>query len=218
MSDLGVRAVLFDFAGVLTQPIANAFAVGAARAGVSQDLLRSVLVPMFLSAEDSDLPAHQLERGEISLAAFLASLGDHASVVGPLLDPASPSFVVGEFRAAPDMLAFASEVHEAGMKTAVVSNTVREWEPRWAATLPDPAPFDELVYSSQVGIRKPNPAIFEIALAKLGVVPAEALVLDDSLGNTEAAEQLGLQAIHVTDHAAAIAEARQLCSAALGEG
>ena len=137
--DPAVRAVLFDFAGVLTQPISEAFAVCAARAGVDEGLLRSVLVPMFMSAEDTDLPAHRLERGEISLEAFLATLDDDAAPVRRLLDPSSLSFVVGEFQPSLPMQRFAQELGAAGIKTAVVSNTVREWLPAWEAGLTDPA-------------------------------------------------------------------------------
>ena len=211
-----IRAVLFDFAGVLTQPIAEAFAVCAARAGVDESLLRSVLVPMFLSADDTDLPAHRLERGEISLETFLATLNGDAVPVRRLLDPASPSFVVGEFRPSLPMQAFAEELGQAGRRIAVVSNTVREWLPAWEAGLTDPGLFDALVYSSEVGTRKPSPAIFELTLAKLGIRPEEALVLDDSLANAMAARDMGMGAIHVTDHATAIAEARRVCFAGLG--
>ena len=93
-----------------------------------------------------------------------------------------------------------------------MSNTVREWLPAWEAGLTDPATFDALVYSSEIGARKPSPAIFEMTLSRLGVRPEEALVLDDSLANATAARELGMDAIHVTGHAAAIAEARRWCS------
>jgi len=55
--------------------------------------------------------------------------------------------------------------------------------------------FDELVISAEVGMVKPNPRIFQLVLEKLGVQPAEAIFIDDMLVNVDAARQQGLAAI-----------------------
>lgn len=55
--------------------------------------------------------------------------------------------------------------------------------------------FDELVISSHVGIVKPDPAIYELALEKLGVKPSEALFIDDSPRNVAAAQALGMEGL-----------------------
>ena len=55
--------------------------------------------------------------------------------------------------------------------------------------------FDNLVISSEVGMIKPNPAIFEIAMDNLGVEPKESIFIDDWPNNVSAARELGLQGI-----------------------
>jgi len=205
------RAVLFDFAGVLTEPLTQVFLETAAQAGVAAEQLASVLLPMFMSGADSDLPAHRWERGEIGLDEFLAGLDPATADVARLLDPASPDYVIGRFRAHPGMVSFAGEVRAAGFRTAVVSNVVREWGPRWDEILGATAGFDEVIYSYEVGVRKPSRAIFDVVLGRLGVDAGEALYLEDSASMVAAAAGFGIRAIHVDDHDRAIAEARRIC-------
>jgi HAD superfamily hydrolase (TIGR01509 family) len=56
--------------------------------------------------------------------------------------------------------------------------------------------FDDLVISAEVGLAKPDPRIFQLSVERLGVQPAEAVLVDDVLANVEAARGVGLQAIH----------------------
>jgi putative hydrolase of the HAD superfamily len=73
--------------------------------------------------------------------------------------------------------------------------------------------FDVVIDSSEVGMRKPNPAIYHLALEQLGGVPAaEAVFIDDSPGNVVGARNAGLQGIHFEDAAQAIAELDALLS------
>ena len=78
----------------------------------------------------------------------------------------------------------------------------------WRALIPVDELFDFVVDSSSVGVRKPDPRIFEIALQRLGsVASGQVVFLDDYQANVDAARELGLQAITVgTDLRAAIEE------------
>ena len=58
--------------------------------------------------------------------------------------------------------------------------------------------FDVVVCSGDVGLVKPDPAIFQLTLDRLGVAPDEAIFIDDSPGHVAAARALGLQGIHFT--------------------
>ena len=58
--------------------------------------------------------------------------------------------------------------------------------------------FDVVVCSGDVGMVKPDPAIYELTLARLGVEPGEAVFIDDNVGNVAAARELGLHGIHFT--------------------
>ena len=204
-----IKAVLFDVAGVLTAPIGPPFAAKALQAGLDLRELSSSALAAFAAPGDSDLPAHRIERGEISLEDFLSGLdpADRASRI--LMDPVSRYFVPPAFEGHAGMHELVRDVRNSGRRTAVISNVVQEWLPWWEASIPLDL-FDEVVYSCSVGLRKPNPAIYYHAVIRLGVEPQEALFLDDFEAMVDGARAIGMQAIHVQQHDRAIAEARTL--------
>jgi putative hydrolase of the HAD superfamily len=92
------------------------------------------------------------------------------------------------------------ELRAAGYRLGLITNNVREGSATWRALVPVDELFEVVVDSSEVGMRKPNPAIFHHALELLGVDdPAEAVFLDDAPGNVAGARRAGLHAIHVDD-------------------
>jgi len=97
-----------------------------------------------------------------------------------------------------------------GYRTALITNSVVEWLPWWDRVLPDGDVFDVVVHSCRVGLRKPDPAIYRLALDRLGVQPAEAMFLDDFEAMADAAREVGMHVVHVTEHAAALRDARAL--------
>ena len=56
--------------------------------------------------------------------------------------------------------------------------------------------FDQVIVSCEVGVMKPAPAIYQIALEKVNCTPEEAVFIDDSLENVEGARNVGMHAIH----------------------
>jgi putative hydrolase of the HAD superfamily len=56
--------------------------------------------------------------------------------------------------------------------------------------------FDEVIISAEVGLAKPDPRVFHLALERLGVKPTEAVFVDDFLHNVEGARAVGMKAIH----------------------
>jgi putative hydrolase of the HAD superfamily len=100
------------------------------------------------------------------------------------------------------------ELKGRGLRMAMLTNNVREWEAMWRAMLPVDEIFEIVVDSAFVGCRKPEPRIYEITLERLGL-PAEAcLFIDDILVNVEGARAIGLYAVHFQDNEQAIAEIR----------
>jgi len=105
----------------------------------------------------------------------------------------------------PAMLAWQQALKARGMLTGILSNMgdnvleniEREFD--WIHR------FDVLIWSYQLGIAKPDPAIYHTVLSKLGTAPAETLFIDDKLVNIEAAQALGMKAILFTD----VAQLRQ---------
>jgi putative hydrolase of the HAD superfamily len=81
------------------------------------------------------------------------------------------------------------------LRTGILSNSApgaREREARWGFE----DLTDDLVYSHEVGLLKPDPRIFELAATRLGVQPEEIVFLDDQPGHVEAARAAGWQAVH----------------------
>ena len=72
------------------------------------------------------------------------------------------------------MLDLAARVRAAGYRTALLTNNVREWEPRWRAIFAVDELFELVVDSAFVGLRKPDPAIYRLTCERLGL-PAEAV-------------------------------------------
>ena len=95
---------------------------------------------------------------------------------------------------------------EHGLRLALLTNNVREFEPHWRAKLPVDDLFEVVVDSAFVGMRKPDPEIYELTLSHLGLPAPACLFLDDLDVNVDAARTLGMPAIHFRTTAQAIAE------------
>ena len=99
----------------------------------------------------------------------------------------------------PAMLAWQKQLQQHGLLTAILSNMgdnvlVRiEREFDWIHR------FDVLVWSFQLHMAKPDPAIYHYLLQKLGTQPEETLFLDDKLINVEAAQALGMKALQFSN-------------------
>ena len=199
-----IDAALFDFGGVLVREgSVNDFARMAPHAD-PEVVLHHAVGPYH---EDADHPWHQVERGELDMAewyaltvAALAEAG--VEVVIPKGDGSgAPLFTPNE-----PVIEAVRAVRAAGGKTAVVTNNVRELSTTWRPVLPLDELFDTVVDSCEVGLRKPNPAIYHLTVERLGVAPDRAVLLDDIESNLRGAEAAGLRAIHVgPDPTAAVA-------------
>ena len=205
-----IKAVLFDVAGVLTESYGHILLEAAEEIDANIEMLAEVLLPIFLGENDPDNMGHKLERGEVSLEDFLGSLGPAEHDVRALLHPDSPHFFGHSFNPNQKMMEFADELSAGSVATGIVSNSVKEWMPAWETAIPDRSIFDTVILSSEVGLRKPSEAMYALALDQIGILPHEAVFLDDFEPMVEGARRAGLHAIHVTDHGAAIQEVREL--------
>jgi putative hydrolase of the HAD superfamily len=203
-----IRAVISDFGGVLTTPVAGSFAVFAERAGLTMAELRSALGAIF--ARGGAHALYELECGRISEAEFVARLeralledcGREISCAGfseALWDGLAPN---------PPMIALMTQLRAEGYRMALVTNNVREWETRWRAMAPIDDIFEVVIDSAFVGVRKPDPEIYELALAGLGVEGAECLFIDDLERNCVAARAFGMRTVTYSDADQAVAEIR----------
>ncbi len=204
------KAVCFDVGGVLTHSMDSVMPESISASGVDFAKLAPIFMEMFVSDSDTDNPGHQLERGEISIDHFVDIMGDMGTEIRKVLHPDSEHFIMAKLKPAQVMHEFVQEVRDAGFATGIISNVISEWLPWWDNFTPSHELFDVVLYSCDVGLRKPSTSIYLSAAQQLNYSPEEIVYLDDFLPMVEAARKVGMRVVHVTDHAAAIAEAREL--------
>jgi putative hydrolase of the HAD superfamily len=198
-----LKGAIFDLGGVMTEPL------GRHREKivdpVQLDLLR-FFVNEFRDVYHLPTGAHDLhllETGEISdeeffdrMAARYIAEGGHDAV-----DARTAQHVVfGKgMVACGAMIDAVRQVKGAGYRTALLTNISRSGEALWRSLLPVDELFDAVVDSSQVKLRKPDPAIFLLTCGRLGLAPRECLFVDDLRCNVDAATELGMTTIQCND-------------------
>ena len=192
-----VDAVVFDFGGVYTPSPFDAMITLGARLGIEpSEAMAHVFGPY---DRDTDHPWHQAERGELDLSATRDAILASAQAEGldiDLYDVFGMMSGGGEVR--PAMVERTRELRVEGYRTALITNNVAELRDFWRPLLPLDELFDVVIDSSEVGMRKPDPRIFEMALTQLGGIdPTRSVVLDDYPGNITAAEALGMRGVLV---------------------
>ena len=206
------EALVVDFGGVLTTPLQVAMLEFAQDAGIElQDLARAALGG-YMGSEDSLV--FGFETGRISeedfTAAFVERLRDESGVE---VDPNGLiTRLFGGLRLEETMLEAVGAVRAAGLKTGLLSNS-------WGTTLYprerlDPL-FDVTVISGEVGLRKPDPAIFELTTRRLGVAPGACVFVDDHPGHLASASEAGMTTVLHRAPAGTIAELESLLGLAL---
>jgi len=210
---MAIRCVVSDFGGVLTTPLMHSFAAFQDQTGIPPEALGVAM--QRIATEDGQHPLYELERGRLSEREFLdrireelvAELGHRPEMHGfkdiyfDALDPNPP------------MIELMRSLRGRGLRMAMLTNNVREWEPLWRSMLPVDEIFELVVDSAFVGMRKPEPEIYELTLTRirdeLGVAdldPGECLFVDDVAVNIDAATGLGLEAVHFRSNEQAIPE------------
>jgi putative hydrolase of the HAD superfamily len=199
------RALISDFGGVLTSPLQDGFLAYQEESGVSLENLGRAMARA--SEEHGEHPLFVLERGEISAREFRARIEPHLEDGFDLTRLSTLYFERMQPNRA--MIEFVRELRGRGLRTALLTNNVREWEPLWRAKLPEiDELFEVVVDSAFVGLRKPDPAIYELTLARLGLAGEECVFVDDLEVNCEAARGLGMTAVRFERAEQAIPELR----------
>jgi putative hydrolase of the HAD superfamily len=218
MTDLpppgAIRAIVSDFIGVLTTPIAGVFTQFQEDIGVPPEALREALEAS--AQRTGDNPLFELECGRMSEGQFLATLEDELEEqFGRRVSMrAFTDHYWSNLSHNDELVDFLRSARDAGYRLALLTNNVQEWEPRWRPKWPIDELFETVVDSGFVGMRKPDPEIFQLTLRRLEL-PAEACVfIDDLEPNVIAARECGLHAVHFRDTEQAIGEVRKVLEAA----
>ena len=192
-----IEAVVFDFGGVFTSSPFTGLHAWHVERGLDPAVgLRAVFGPY---DQDTDHPWHRLERGELALMAAAEQIKAVAAEEGLELELSEMFGAMGGDGVRPDMVELALDLRRRGYRTALITNNIKEFADGWRAMIPVDDMFEHVVDSSAVGMRKPDPRIFHLALDALGVAPEVSVFLDDAPGNIAAAEAVGMKAILVED-------------------
>jgi putative hydrolase of the HAD superfamily len=199
-----LRAVIFDWGGVITSPIFDTVSAWLEADRIDRDSYAAAMRPWVQRAygdHAAESPIHALERGEVSDEEFEATLA--ALLVGidggPVAAPGllKRMFAASELQA--EMLELIRDLRSGGVRTSLLSNSwgVRGGYPRHMFA----EMFDDVVISGEVGMRKPEERIFRLAADRLGLSPGQCAFVDDVEGNIVAAQALGFAAVHHQDPA-----------------
>ena len=208
----GIEAVIFDYGGVLsTTPFAG-IAEYERKMGYPERSLSQLLFGRGASpqgpTEEPDHDWHLLETGRLTLDQFHERLvGRSEAALGQQLDLGDYAQFLRELGVGIHwmMVHRVRLLRADGYRTAILTNNVKEWGNYWKGSIPTDL-FDEIVDSCDVGLRKPDPAIYRLTCERLKVAPEAAVFLDDTRRHVEGARDVGLQAILVRDPWAALAE------------
>jgi putative hydrolase of the HAD superfamily len=200
-------ALLIDFGGVLTESVLGAFADACDAMGVDS---QGFIAEAFDANHAADSPFALYEMGRIGSDEFTALLQGvltrHAAgpvdarewfgLVGPTTHMLNDAMVAG-----------VSDLIDRGVPTALVSNS---WGPADGYPWTRLPKFTEVVVSAEVGLRKPDPAIYLLAAQRLGREPADCLFIDDVEVNLAPAYELGMSTLLHRDTGETLAELKKI--------
>jgi len=196
MSESHFECILWDFGGVFTGSPFYSIDIYSAHLGVkSQELIELVLG---YGLDDGDHHWHRLERGEITMAEALEEIEVLTSARG------IEGFEIRDFfksmggrnDTTEEMFDAVRRYKDLGISQFILSNNILEFSSSWKAMLPENI-FDGIIDSSEVGIRKPDPKIFTLALQIADNSADKTIFLDDYVEHVNVAEELGIKGIHV---------------------
>jgi len=207
-----IRAVVFDLGGVVFDSPLHAIARHEAAVGAPAGIVNRVAT--------QGSAWGRLERGELCMEEFLRAFDAECRAAGAEIRAAEMMARIAQCGPRPRMLEAIRRIRAEGLLVAALTNN-------WAGDGAEGAAeseaadaefrglFHAFVESSVVGLRKPDPRIYQHLLGLLGIAPGEAVFLDDIGRNLKTARQLGMTTIKVETPGQALGELSQVIGIAL---
>lgn len=213
------KALIVDWGGVLTSPLAAALDGWYAAEGIDAAGYEAAMRDFHddgLAALSVFDPIAALERGELRVEHFEQGLADRLTrFCGvPVAAAGLINRMFAGFSAAPAMINVVREAKETGLRTALLSNS---WGNEYLRDDWDTL-FDAVVISGEVGMRKPEPEIYLHTLDLLGCAPEEAVFVDDLARNVRGAVSVGITGVHHRSYQETILELEALFGVDLSAG
>jgi len=200
------RGLILDFGGVVTTDFYGALSAFCVRQGLAHDAFVRVL----RDTDEGRRALAAVESGKITQQAYEKTIADLLGVDSKgLLGRA-----LADLRPRPEVLELVRRVRAGGIVVGVLSNSwgSGDYDPYNGYDLEDN--FDAVVISDQVGLRKPDPAIYLRTATSMGLPANECIFVDDTAANLPAAAELGMAVVHFADTAAGIQKIERLLDAA----
>lgn len=183
------HGLIVDYGGVLTSSVARSFRSMEREEGLPKGTLLNLLVSDYLE-EDPGHPVARLERGELSVEEFDRIVAEQLREEGHELEAeAVTDLLFADVEPAEEMWRVVARARAAGVRTALLSNS---WGLDGYPTDRIEEHFDAVVLSGDVGMRKPDPRMYELAAQRLGLPAARCAFVDDLEANVEGARQVGM--------------------------
>jgi epoxide hydrolase-like predicted phosphatase len=211
-----LKGLIVDYGGVLTSALQETMSAWAETDGIVIEDFSAAMKDWLGASYGTEArtnPIHALERGEIEIPHFEERLAEHlVSTTGdPVRAEGLLTRMFAGFERAEDMVGVVRRVRQSGFKTALLSNSWGLGYPRdgWEEL------FDVTVISGEVGLRKPEPEIYELCARQLGVPPAACIFVDDLAPNVKGAAAVGMVGILHRTYDETVAELEALLEIAL---
>jgi putative hydrolase of the HAD superfamily len=205
------KALIVDWGGVLTSPLAAALDGWYAAEGIDAAGYAAAIRDFHdegLAALSVFDPIAALERGELRVEHFEQGLAERLTRFCGVPVPARGLIkrMFAGFSTAPAMINVIRRSKQAGLRTALLSNS---WGNDYLRDDWDTL-FDAVVISGEVGMRKPEPEIYLHTLDLLGCAPEEAVFVDDLDKNVRGAAAVGIIGVHHQSYEETIIELEAL--------
>ena len=196
-----ISAVIFDLGGVVLDSPLDVFVAYETELGIEPHTVNRNIV-----AAGSAGAWSRLERGELDMAEFYVAFDAEMAANGLTISGAAiMERLSSSTSIRPAAVQAIRRLRQAGLKVAALTNNwANEDQSSKMEVLR--SEFDVFIESTRVGLRKPDPRIYQLACKELGVEPQQAAFLDDIGLNLKAARALGLTTIKVESLPVALAE------------
>ncbi|MEU3056095.1 HAD family hydrolase [Streptomyces griseus] len=202
--------IWFDFGGVLSPPLEEIYMAFETKTGITPAQLKAAIKGV---ADEMGVPAMApVETGLLTepewgrrMRRVLAERNPGIDLTRAELEAFGRQWFDGVV-ANPEMVRALRTLRDNGFRVGILSNNVAEWGPYWKAIIAPAGEVDCLIDSCEVGCRKPDPQIFDIAAKSADVAPEQCVLIDDVQENCAAARSAGWGAVHFQDDAQVLRE------------